>query len=657
MAAPLANAPTLLRSPGAPSPMPASTRPGPSLAGRSAADESLRELLLDDSRLGGEAAAGEADGPEVPATPPLPAELEHLGELGQGGMGVVHLARQRSLSREVAVKSVNPAAPRKTARRGLLMEALATAALEHPNIVPVYTLSTDAAGEPHVVMRRIQGRTWTELILDPEAVEQGFGARDTLGWHLRVLMVVCSAIHYAHSRGILHRDLKPDNVMVGSFGEVYVLDWGLAARLGDGGLSALPLLRDDRRIVGTPRFMAPEQAIGDGRLQGAHTDVYLLGALLYGVLTGQGPHPGEGIEETLAAIPGFEPVMPEGTPPRLVGVVSRAMAKEPADRFPSAEALRLALQSFLEERSADSLAADAAQQLEQLERRLGEPEPDRQAVYRHFGACRFGFQQALHAFEGHDAAGRALQQALTQMAEYEQSQGNGRAAAVHIAELVAPPAGLLAAQARVLAAEAEAERLRADRDPTLGQRTRIFVFGLVTALWTLLPLLTWLLDVSLSWERTFGSHGLMFLFSLGLVIWARESLGRSVINRRVVSIILAAQGSMLLGFVASWLAGAAPGEVLRTNTLIFAMMSLTAIESLSWYALFPATAYFGSLFASSVQPALLLPSLSLANAVVFATIFAKWFPDARGRLLFRTEGELALLRAKREREMAEKKKK
>jgi serine/threonine-protein kinase len=568
-------------------------------------------------------------------------EIELIEEIGRGGMGVVHLARQSALGRQVAVKQPNPQAPRRLARRTLLQEAWVAGALEHPNLVPVYTLVADAAGAPMVVMRRIAGRTWTELIVDPPAVVRLFGARDPLTWHLGVLMQVCSAVAYAHSRGVLHRDLKPDNVMIGAHGEVYVLDWGLAARSRADVDLPIPLATEERRVVGTPRFMAPEQAIGDGRAIGERTDVYLLGGLLYALLTGEGPHPGDSVDETLAAIPHFVPRLPPSLPPRLTALVTQALAADPDQRPPDAESLRRAIAAFLEERGADELFAQAEAMRHSLAMLLAADAPDRNALSRAFGAARFGYQQALHAFPGHAGARNGLRQASLAMARHALATGDGHGAEALLAELVDPPAELSAAREALRAQEAETTRIRADRDPTVGQRTRIFVFSLVMVLWTVIPFTTWLQEVPFSWPATLVAHGSMFLFAIGLVIWARESLSRTALNRRVAAILILVQGALLLADLAWYLAGQGPQDALRASTLLFTLISAMAVELIGWAALPPTLCYAATLVISARRPDLHLLFTAISNAVAAITAFLRWFPDARGRLLVRTPAEKA----------------
>lgn len=207
------------------------------------------------------------------SAPGIMAELAMGETIGEGGMGVVRRAEQLTLRREVAVKQLRADTHRTYAQEQLLREAWVTGGLEHPNIVPVYALGTDPDGNPVIVMKKIEGTAWKDLI-DLGDAPSGHAdldaATDRLAWHLNVFQTVCNALAFAHSRGIIHRDIKPDNVMVGAFGEVYLLDWGIAVSLDD---ETLPLARDVKTVAGTPAFMAPEMASADGESIDQRTDV------------------------------------------------------------------------------------------------------------------------------------------------------------------------------------------------------------------------------------------------------------------------------------------------------------------------------------------------------------------------------------------------
>lgn len=614
---------------------PGQTPPGPAHTlipfdpTRTAADQALGVPEdSDDLSLGG-ALVEEAAPP--PALRDMGREFEPMGKLGEGGVGIVFLARQAVLDREVAIKSVHPRAHPKAATASLLREAHAMAALEHPNVVPVHDLVRGRGGVPGVVMQRIAGETWATYMAQPARVRRDFGARDLLGWHLGVLIQVCNAVHFAHSRGVLHRDLKPENVMVGRFGEVYVLDWGLAARLSDDGPAGLPRIDRDRRIVGTPRFMAPEMARGDGPNIGPRTDVYLLTALLFCVLAGHGPHLGDSVEETLAAIPDFKPTLPPGTPRRLVALVEQGLSADPVQRFESAEAFRRALQATLERRGADRLADEAVHQLGRLEAALSQGSADREDLYRRFGAARFGFQQAAQAWPGHPEAQAGLQRALRAMARYELDQGDLRAAGVLLADLDAVPEDLAATRSALQAAQeaAAAARARAAQqaDPTVGQRTRIFVFSVFMGLWTVLPMALWCLDMPLDPARMSAVHAVNLLFVGGMVVWARDSLSRTHLNRRVALLIVVVSGALLAGDLGGWAAGLEPASVVSFHQLLFAVLCALAGD-LIHRAAWPLAAGYLTVFALGIaRPDLILPASAAMNLVVAVTAFRLWAPD------------------------------
>lgn len=275
-------------------------------------------------------------------------------EIARGGMGRVWRAFDRALQRPVALKRVEGALaandPEMTAR--FIEEARITGQLDHPNVVPVHDLQARPDG-PRLVMKLIEGETLTTYIERLHQKEFKLQEAETV---LQIFSKVCDAVAFAHSRGVLHRDIKPDNVMVGTFGQVYLMDWGLA-------LQIVPTL-DAREsgeflrgstfptsIVGTPEFMAPEQA--RGALVDERTDVFGLGGLLYFLLTGQGPNACDAPHRVLTQAQSNRPRDPERRlvwdciPPSLIAITKKATAPAPEDRFPTANALKAAVESFL----------------------------------------------------------------------------------------------------------------------------------------------------------------------------------------------------------------------------------------------------------------------------------------------------------------------
>lgn len=308
---------------------------------------------------GGGAPASEA--PEVaggtlapPAEPAVsgdpPPSRYTLGEpLGAGGVGEVRAAHDAVLRREVAIKRLIRDLP--GTRDRFVAEAQVTAQLDHPNIVPVHDLGVDADGRLYLAMKRVRGRSLAELLESPDA--------PVLEGRLDIFRKVCDAVAFAHARGVLHRDLKPDNIMVGAFGEVLVMDWGLARAVGarDAPVQVDRFEGDalrtrDGQVAGTPAFMAPEQA--EGRLDAldARTDVYGLGAVLYTLLTGRAPFSGEPLVVLEAVKRGrFSPPGRVARVPReLDAVVRKAMALRPDDRYASVDALREDIEAWLQRR-------------------------------------------------------------------------------------------------------------------------------------------------------------------------------------------------------------------------------------------------------------------------------------------------------------------
>jgi serine/threonine-protein kinase len=278
----------------------------------------------------------------------------------RGGLGAVFAALDTELHREVALKQIlEKHAGDPTSRRRFVLEAEVTGGLEHPGIVPVYGLGTDADGRPYYAMRFIRGGTLKEAVdrFHADLALKGDAGRRSLELRrlLRRFVDVCNALEYAHSRGVLHRDIKPANVIVGKHGETLFVDWGLAKATGrsdpekgagektlvpsasSGSAETLP-----GSALGTPAYMSPEQAEGNLEHLGRRSDVYSLGATLYYLLSGRPPAEGE-IGEVLRAVQRGEIVPPLRHDPTidraLEAVCLKAMAPKPADRYATAKAL------------------------------------------------------------------------------------------------------------------------------------------------------------------------------------------------------------------------------------------------------------------------------------------------------------------------------
>ncbi len=285
-------------------------------------------------------------------------------EIARGGMGIVRRVRDRVLGRELAMKVIDPEVPGAGGRllRRFLEEAELGGRLDHPGIVPIHELGLDSEGRAYFTMPLVRGRTLEEVLRLERAREEGW----TLLRVLEVLLKVCDAVAYAHSRGLVHRDLKPANVMVGRFGEVLVMDWGLARVSGEAKREATePGLREvdagltlEGEVLGTPAYMAPEQAEGRSREVDVRADVYALGAILYELLTGYRPYAGPAAtpssRETLEAVRRGPPKDVEELAPiasaELASICRRAMAREPSERYGSMQALAEDLRAYVEGR-------------------------------------------------------------------------------------------------------------------------------------------------------------------------------------------------------------------------------------------------------------------------------------------------------------------
>jgi eukaryotic-like serine/threonine-protein kinase len=269
------------------------------------------------------------------------------GEIGRGGMGVVHRVHDERLHREVAMKILASPLARDPARvQSFVEEARIAGGLEHPHIVPVHELGEDDRGQPYFTMKLVRGRSLLEWLADPA---QCPGSPDRLQDGLEIFLKACDAIQFAHSRGVIHRDLKPANVMVGDFGEVYVMDWGVARPTrGERRAGAR------ERAEGTPRYMAPEQARAAVEEQDERTDVFGLGAMLYEIVTGLPPYPRhlEG-QALLDAVRRGDFRPPEEAVPAgmvsapILRTVRKALARERADRHASVAELKAEVQRFL----------------------------------------------------------------------------------------------------------------------------------------------------------------------------------------------------------------------------------------------------------------------------------------------------------------------
>jgi hypothetical protein len=293
--------------------------------------------------------AGRADAPVAVGS----ARFTTSRIIGEGGMGRVTEALDKQFSRAVAIKQLRPDRASQPAHDRFALEALVTGNLEHPGVPPVYERGTMPDGAPYYAMRLVRGRT-----LDA-AITEAKGLTDRLRL-VPVVARIAQTLAFAHERGVVHRDLKPDNVILGKHGEAIVLDWGIAkvrgmpttgggaSGEGSGSLSA-STETGYGSIMGTPSYMAPEQARGEIDRIDERTDVFALGALLYQLLTGTAPYVAATVGDVIALARDakFDPVQAreKSAPAALARICERAMARAPEDRYESAAEMAEALES------------------------------------------------------------------------------------------------------------------------------------------------------------------------------------------------------------------------------------------------------------------------------------------------------------------------
>ena len=343
---------------------------------------SLQHASFDETQI----ETSESDGPSPPVIKPG-ERFRILRPHARGGLGEVSVAEDCELNREVALKQIRePYSTDTESRSRFLVEAEVTGRLEHPGIVPVYSLGQDREGRPFYVMRFIKGNSLKEAIREFHSLGSVSESENRLRLHGLVsrLVDVCNAVGYAHSRGVLHRDLKPGNIMLGRYGETLVVDWGLAktvfrddARSDEA--TVVPLSGDGSTetmmgsVVGTIAFMSPEQAAGNLALLGPRSDVYCLGSTLYSILSGKNPIEKASQTEMLDAvehgrIKPLRQVVPS-VDPALAAICGKAMMTDQNDRYESAKALAADLELWLADEPVDAFPEPLTKKLWRSARR------------------------------------------------------------------------------------------------------------------------------------------------------------------------------------------------------------------------------------------------------------------------------------------------
>lgn len=363
---------------------------------------------------------------DTKTTDPLVIDYAIEGEAGKGGMGVVYKARQQSLNRLVAIKQIKSELGASVSDcNKFISEAVITGQLEHPNIAPVHDLGLASDGLPFYAMKFVEGQDWEDSVKSLSEEE-----------NLAILIQVAQAIAFAHSRNVLHRDLKPGNVRLGAFGEVLVMDWGLAARLDDhdgGGAEIQP--------AGTPIYMPPETALeyldyAKGRVvgkrvessrrripAGKYCDIYLLGALLFKIVTGRAPHRGKTTFECLRAAAKNEIVKVKRSS-ELLDIAYKAMATDPENRHASALDFIDAIKAYQAHAQSIKIAKRASQELRAAETLLESPDSTATEIYACYSRAQHGYQNALELWSENGKARRRLRRTLRNFAEAAYKNGD-----------------------------------------------------------------------------------------------------------------------------------------------------------------------------------------------------------------------------------------
>jgi WD40 repeat protein len=307
------------------------------------------------------------------------ADYELIEEIGSGAMGTIYAARQKGVDRTVALKTIKDDVEKNRENiEKFLYEAQITGDLDHPNIVPIHELGAGEDGTLFYSMKLVKGTPWQDVMVHKSVDE-----------NLDILMKVADAQSFAHSRGVIHRDLKPENVMLGDYGEVLLMDWGLAVNLKK---------QSNFAFGGTPAYMAPEMAYHLVPQISFTSDVYLLGAVLYQIVSGSPPHPGESAQSCLEAAARNE-LVPSVRQDGLTAIAVRAMATHPNQRYASVGEFQEGIRQYRRHAESVTMTGRAQEALE-LAMRDGD--------YDAFSRAIFGFQDAIDLWPENQAAAQGL---------------------------------------------------------------------------------------------------------------------------------------------------------------------------------------------------------------------------------------------------------
>jgi serine/threonine-protein kinase len=569
-----------------------------------------------------------------------------LGDLiAEGQVTAVYLGAQHSMRRQVAVHTVHhtrrtPAAPGR-----VLSEGWMQGALEHPNVVPVYGIGRDQEGLPLVLTKVVDTVPWSDVLQNPNHRLAPRGP-DPLAFEIRRILDVCRALEHAHHRGIIHRDVKPDNVLIDADGSVYLHGWNLAVSLVTDRSGRFPLASEQDQIAGTPAYMAPELATKDAAALSVRTDVYLVGATLHHVVTGRPRHLGENVFDAFYSSVNSIPIeYGEDVPEELAAILNRAMARNPGDRFGTISELRGALERFLRHRAAHRLNHQGTLAEEEFARAIESGFED--YIVRELFATTFTiYQQAIREWSRNDRAKARLDVIVRRMISYEVARGSVDRARDLLTRLSRPDPALRARVDEAAREEAARDRQKAARVAVENtahrseRRGRVrFMVAMVTV-WTLFGFgfgaleFTGLFQPSLLSLTVVAGLAWMGLAALGGL--QADSFFRSLTGRYVLAptaVILVGSFAIIAYFINQDPAGYSNPAVIHRIVNLHFLLFFTSMATLNafydWRLVVSSAAYLGAFIAGFAWPEHVFWLMGGSNFVALS--WAGWVIHRRAR--------------------------
>lgn len=553
--------------------------------------------------------------------------------LGEGGMGQVFEATQSSLGRRIAVKKVHDHLKSPALIRRLLQEAWITGMLEHPNIVPIYDIVEGSESRPEIIMKKIDGKVWLDVLLDNSNLTNSANCLH-IEKNLDIFLQVCHAIEYAHCKNILHRDLKPENIMIGHYGEVYVLDWGIAVALDDAYPKWIPQAKFENGIAGTLGYLAPEMALGKGALLCVQSDIYLLGAMLYEIVTGTQLRPNPIDPNDLSEIIEAQFQPNPNLDSTLNIILSKALANSPDDRYQSVSDLREAVLKYRSSMEIIDLSRQTRVLFQKIHTDYLKDEIDRDAIFQNLAAARFGVQQIERLSDEKLKIKDELNTLVLDLVKGELDNERLGSAELLLSQFNIP-SGELSEQILTLRIKknqsaSELERLREDSNQNIGARTRLFVASVAFLLWVSCSIIKYFYE-DFSYTTTFWLSTFQLCVYTGLGYWARDSLFRTLLNRQSFSALFLLPVILLVSDVACYMAGfdievALSIRHIASSTLLFCFTAF--VESKLLPTAFVYSIFTVMLFVYPEQKFVFIP---IINVILFINIGIVWWPNIQHR--------------------------